>query len=262
MNLKIYLINLKRSTERLEYMRKQLNNQGVEFEIFEAYDGKVLTNDFLHQNANMTVIKQKQMPLGAIGCSFSHLFIYKLISEREDPIILVLEDDMLLEDNFSKIVKKAAEFVSDGEIIFPYFIPKPNCKLTTDQEIKIDHKHSIKSFVDYHRALATGAYLLTKKTASQLYFGLSPITTFADDWPYFYEKGLVNKFKTIYPLLARSADFRSEIGYLKDKPIVKSIVNFIQDKTPVLNWFFKLNRKRVADKLRNQIVLTHEKISH
>lgn len=262
MKLKVYLINLKRSSDRLVFMNKQLEKQGLKYEIFEAYDGKSLSKEFISEFADESMISKKQMPPGAVGCSFSHIFLYKLISERNDENILVLEDDMLLSKDFASIVDLASKHLKDGEIIFPYFIPKPNCRLTSEEEVKLNPNYTIKTFVDYHRALATGAYLLTKETASALYQGLNPLVTFADDWPYFYEKGLIKKFKTIYPLVARSADFRSEIGYLKDKPLVKKTVNFIQDKTPLLNWFFKLYRKRVADKLRSQIVLTNDKIAH
>lgn len=262
MKLKVYLINLKRSEDRLVFMNKQLDKLGLAYERFEAYDGKLMSIEFIKSNSNYDEVVKKEISPGLIGCTFSHLFLYKLISERNDQHILILEDDMLLSKDFFDVVNLAVKELNDGEIIFPYFIPKPNCRLTTENEIKLNDKYSIKTFVDYHRALATGAYLLTKQTATDLYNGLYPMSTFVDDWPNMYEKGMVKKFKTIYPLIARSADFRSEIGYLKDKPVIKSIVNFIQDKTPLLNWFFKLYRKRVADKLRNQIILTDEKIAH
>lgn len=240
-------------------MKKQLDAQGLNFELFEAYDGKLIPEDFIDKHADREAIVLRQMPPGAIGCSFSHIFIYKLIAERNDEVALILEDDMKLSKDFARIVQQAAQHVQDGDIVFPYFIPKPNCKLTSDGEVKLEGRYSIKSFVDYHRALATGAYLLTKNTAKKMYEGLLPMSTYADDWSLFYEKGLVKRYKTIYPLVSRAADFRSEIGYLRDKPKIKKIVNFIQDKTPLLNWFFKLYRRRVANKLRNQIVLTNEK---
>lgn len=259
MKLKVYLINLKRSAERRKFMENELNSQNMDFEIFDAYDGNTLSSEFINANGIIEEIEKKKMPAGAIGCSFSHVFLYKLITEREDEVILILEDDMRFEKDFARIAKIAASHIKDGEIIFPYFIPKPNCKITTDQEIKIEKKYSIMPFVNYHRILGAGAYMLTKNTALKLYNGLYPICTFADDWNFIYEKGMVNKYKTIYPLISRAANFRSQIGYLHNKPKISKLVNTIQDKTPVLNWVFKLYRKRVANKLRNQIMLTNEK---
>jgi len=76
---KIIYINLNRRTDRRNEIEEELNNFGLEYERFEAYD----TPNF-----------------GTLGCFKSHLSVLKLAKERNYKNILILEDD------FTSLVSK------------------------------------------------------------------------------------------------------------------------------------------------------------
>ena len=75
MDCKIFVINLKRDVEKEKNMKSLLEN--LNYEIIEAVDGKRLNNNdfiliktFLHHTI-------KALKLGEVGCSLSHLKIWK-----------------------------------------------------------------------------------------------------------------------------------------------------------------------------------------
>lgn len=52
--MKIYVISLKRSPERREYIKKQLDDLSIEFEFFDAVDGRVEPPHPLFKSYNYT----------------------------------------------------------------------------------------------------------------------------------------------------------------------------------------------------------------
>ena len=96
------MINLDRRKDRLKSVKKQLDNHGIKFERFSAYDGNHINkykdsiNKYLDINNNLNN--------GQIGCILSHIKIWKnVINDTEisgDKLILILEDDVLIDNNF------------------------------------------------------------------------------------------------------------------------------------------------------------------
>lgn len=88
---RIFYINLDHRTDRRELIEKELNQFGLEYERFSAiYD-----------------------PLGAVGCSKSHLEVFKIAKERGYKRILIMEDDFtfivsreIFEDAIQKITSQ------------------------------------------------------------------------------------------------------------------------------------------------------------
>jgi len=257
--LKIYVLNLKRSIERREYMMDQLKKFHINYEIFDAVDGRLLSDNYIKEHGVIEKLNEIDISKGHFACALSHMFIYKKIIERNDDHILILEDDIELGENFFKLVFQARRYLENGEIIFPYFIPKPNCKVKRTNEIVLTKGHSIRYVLDPERVLATGSYLLTKKTATSLFHGAYPVRTQPDDWGYFKKQGLIEKTRMIYPMVARSANFASDIGYLDKYKLLNKIVRYLQQKTPILDPVFKIRRKKIAQRLRDQIKIVDQK---
>lgn len=97
----IFVISLKRSLERRAKVSEIL--QDVNFEFFDAIDGKALTSD---QSAMVEkyIIPDTLKNPGQIGCFLSHVNLWKLIKNKKLQYCLVMEDD---------IVKKTAESFED-----------------------------------------------------------------------------------------------------------------------------------------------------
>jgi len=96
---KIYFINLDKSLDRLIFMKKQLNNLDMNYERFGAVDGSKLNiNNLLRQK----ILTTDKMMCGAVGCSLSHINLWKRISKLNNESVLILEDDCIIDPNFTK----------------------------------------------------------------------------------------------------------------------------------------------------------------
>lgn len=132
----VLIINVKRSTERLELIKAQLEPLKLNTFVFAAVDGGELTVHDTHRpefkiveyNENCFLadytrrfdyIYRGDIPTGMIGCIISHLLIYNMIQfERTFKHYLILEDDatVLLEPH--KMRKILGNIPDDYEMIY------------------------------------------------------------------------------------------------------------------------------------------------
>ena len=111
---KVYVINLKKDTERLESITTQLKAQDIEFERFEAIDGSTIKDDIrLTSQCNTTC------PDGLKGCAVSHRTLWETMIEKDYKNILVLEDDAILNSNLdSELQLSWNEVPNDFDILY------------------------------------------------------------------------------------------------------------------------------------------------
>lgn len=105
MKNKTFLINMKKSTERLEFMSNQLKVLDISFEIQEGVDGK--TYDFSNLYDEALSIKKNGTPLSSVekGCAMSHRSVLEKALKEDLDYVLVLEDDIELPSDFKKIIE-------------------------------------------------------------------------------------------------------------------------------------------------------------
>jgi glycosyl transferase family 25 len=93
---KIFCINLDRRPDRWESVQKQFQKHGIKnVERFSAVDGN-----------SIKVNNQINLLPGEIGCLLSHLEIVKKAKEQGLKNYLVLEDDVIFRDDFSKLYER------------------------------------------------------------------------------------------------------------------------------------------------------------
>ncbi|MCG9783350.1 glycosyltransferase family 25 protein [Vibrio brasiliensis] len=115
--MKICVISLKRSPERRENIKKQLDALGLEFEFFDAVDGRAEPPHPLfakYDYVKRLWLTNGRMPSkGEMGCYASHYLIWqKCVASGES--ILVIEDDSYVKpvivDLFSHIEGKVEQY--------------------------------------------------------------------------------------------------------------------------------------------------------
>ncbi len=100
MSIPAFYINLDRDTSRRELLEKEVARAGISAERLKAVDGRALP-DWLKPYYD------ERLTPGEVGCSASHLVIYKSILDRGLPHALVLEDDARIADHFLATVERA-----------------------------------------------------------------------------------------------------------------------------------------------------------
>lgn len=104
--MKIYLINLDRSPERLARMTEIFSDLGLEFTRLPAVDGACLTQVELDAIAPTRTSGPVKLTVGDVGCFLSHIECWRLIAEGENECAAIFEDDLHFSNSF-------ADFMSD-----------------------------------------------------------------------------------------------------------------------------------------------------
>ncbi len=95
----VFIINLDRSPDRFQQISGRLSELGVSFERVAAIDGNTIsTGERRKLNPNRIWLKITD---SEIACYASHLKALALIVERSAAKAMILEDDVLIDDDFS-----------------------------------------------------------------------------------------------------------------------------------------------------------------
>jgi len=114
------VINLARATDRRSHMVKQLARAGVDFEFVEAVDGRSIEfgdNPLVDLQGIQASGKVAPASVsGSVGCTLSHLAVWRLALEKGLSSVLVLEDDVELPDDFGPLASCVADLMSGAEV--------------------------------------------------------------------------------------------------------------------------------------------------
>ena len=184
----IYLINLKKRKDRLEYIKRKYNLE-QKLIIYEAINGELLNLDELQANKmiNETTLNQlnKQREYhyelthkGSIGCYLTHFNIWK---ENKKDIILIFEDDTEFNNiNIEEINNRINKLPNDWDI---YLLSDPDFCYS-----KIDLSHVYKDLYQVKRFFLLNAYLINKRAIQKII-----------------------KSNTIYPIIQQLDSYLSEL---------------------------------------------------
>lgn len=126
--MKIYVINLPQSDSRRQSIEANLQQLGLDYEIFPAVDGRNLT---LEQQAIVKTEDQVYLPMAGgrqlmvedklsppeIGCALSHLQVYQRILDSGDDHACILEDDIFLTPKFLEAIEGVNQLPEDWDLV-------------------------------------------------------------------------------------------------------------------------------------------------
>lgn len=122
-----FVINLDKDTERMQFMHEQLTRLNIDYRRESAVLGKTYNPAPEEYNEAEAVKKGGHALLpGEIGCALSHAHVIQKVVAEKIPYTLVLEDDVELPVNFSKILEREINNNSSGStweyLLFDYVI--------------------------------------------------------------------------------------------------------------------------------------------
>ena len=106
--VRIYLINLDRSPERLAFMMQQLGAIGLAAERISAIDGA---------KVDLAPYADSKLKVGEIGCFLSHRAAWETLLATDDQNALVLEDDIRLGKKLPNFLKNLAADRSEIDVL-------------------------------------------------------------------------------------------------------------------------------------------------
>lgn len=187
-NIDLFFINLSNSTERKNKMINQLNNLGINYKRFNAYNGNKINKNFtnnLFRDFNVIDYKGNiyNNKKGSLGNFISQLTCwYNFYLESPKPYIMIMEDDIILDKKFnSKIIYEYIKLLKNKNwTILKFFCFK--------KRIGIEYKNKlIKASCNKYNYRAipnTGmqCYIVNKKYIKDIINQLLPINNDTFDW--------------------------------------------------------------------------------
>ncbi|TVO35955.1 glycosyltransferase family 25 protein [Vibrio algivorus] len=175
--MRVTVVSLKRSLDRREEIEKQLLNLNINFDFFDAIDGN--EDNFLNSNLAAPEITYKRKGYNLlhseIACFSSHLEIWKLCVQKDEPFI-VLEDNVNINPEFARVISSLGAYLERYEYI--------KLSATKKSQFKsIDSVCANFQLVKYCKnTRGTTGYIITPSAAEKFILGAQNIIEPVDDY--------------------------------------------------------------------------------
>lgn len=245
--MKAYVINLARATDRRSHMVEQLERVAVEFEFVEAIDGRVIELDGnplvdLERIESSGKVAPASVP-GSVGCTLSHLAVWRLALERDLSSVLVLEDDVELPDDLGPLASSVANLVSGAEVVLLDFHAPASVLKAVGQPSPLPGGRKLYTS-DGEELRAAGAYIATSEACRRLAAAVLPVHSSTDDWVSYLSMGAIDRLRFVVPMpVQQLPTFRSTI----DTFLTHSFQTRIREAaahTPCVSRLVALRRRR------------------
>ena len=120
MNIPIVVINMDKSIERLDKIKKNLNYLDLKFTRFSAINGKELNTSELEKSTS-DACRNLLCSKSVIGCAMSHVLVWKNFLKSDSEIMCVMEDDCHLSDNFKEECQNTQDLLKES-----FWLDSPN----------------------------------------------------------------------------------------------------------------------------------------
>lgn len=238
--MKIFVINLKRSTERRKHMEKQLKRLGLDYEFVEAVDGRALSDEALRGVSDLDNYMKhptwESRGKGLIGCALSHRNVYEEIVKRQIPRALILEDDTFIKKEMGELLEKIDTMKNIGEkelILFEAESLGETVHLSSLHPRKLTEKYELLYPMDAGNVWLASAYSISYESAKKFLEVYQKVERVADVWGAFYEKGIFSTISCVTPFAVYQGAFDSSIGsYVAGQTLKSKIKHFIRQISP------------------------------
>ncbi len=159
--LATYVINLKRSTERMESMSEALEAMNVDYERVEGVDAQLLSNELLSKNATPSVEYPYELTKGELACFFSHRKCWEKLVNSHHEWALILEDHCEFSNEAKRYITSADWLPHECELVQLIYSEK-SC--FTDEEKQLDDGNCLMRLA-CSSAIGTSAYFISRKVA-------------------------------------------------------------------------------------------------
>ena len=238
--MKALVIHAAKLKERGEHVDCMLREKGIDYEFISDADLEDLDKDLLCKYFSRgEEMAAKILP--RYSCATKHFLACEKIVGDGMEGALVLEDDIVLHDDFVPYFKKSIEELGER------FASRPAMISYEDSSLQfVPRSQRKKGFLLYHgkKDRMAGAYYMSRRCAEVILDDLKTNkcpTTDADTYHYDLLKRGVIDYLWCQPALATQGSFTGQF---------RSTLSSKKDRMIVLRWWFKKNYKRLLYWLR------------
>lgn len=222
MKFNVFLINLDRSTERLQRASEQIEAAGFTFERVPAVDGATLTDEKIAKVFDAKAAAKRfhyDLTAGEVGCYLSHVKCWEKIIDDNLDYAVILEDDLLLDTQFASVISAIPQLKSDWHYLKLSCPFKPRPYKTTETVIGKDNLEI--SLVNYNKSpTGTVAQVVSREGAKRLLAKKPPFFRPIDiDLQWSWEVDII--VQGLVPYVADVSDAPSEIQRIANRKELK-----------------------------------------
>lgn len=197
--MRIKVISLPFDKERRFKIEKDFIANDLEFTFSDAIYGKEIPKEIKESLPLESFLKRKdKKPTdGEIGCTFSHINVYKSFLQSSDEWICILEDDAIIDKEFKNFIQS-----------LDYSSLKPGTLYILGGQDGLNNRHKVVRAISgnryigqqkFYRIVAgeqyvfrTCCYMLHRTTAQKMISEFQESFYLADEWAYFKRKGVID----------------------------------------------------------------------
>lgn len=114
--MKIFVLHYSKLTRRKQYILEQFEKHGIaDYEFIEKFDKDAITDDECPEFSKDYVANRR----AELSLHLKHLYLYRLMLSENYEEVLVLEDDVILSDNFmKKLTEYMTQMPKDYDMLF------------------------------------------------------------------------------------------------------------------------------------------------
>lgn len=204
----IYVMNLDRSTDRLDHMTRELSRAGLAFTRFPCIDYLQFGPEQLQRQRATTLRARMNRPVSDanVGCFLTHAAIWRRIVELGQPYACVMEDDIVLAPGFGHWMVRTDWFPNDADVI----------KLEATNKHRVRHGTVVARYDRWQiahcwlRASGAACYVVSQAGARKMLNRLLPIAATIDtSITAYWSNGL--RLYDVLPYPARQVGFPSTV---------------------------------------------------
>jgi glycosyl transferase, family 25 len=242
--IKVVIITLNEREKAFNLIKHSLKKLNIKFNKFNAIDTRGLDtrilnllpniDQFISNNDNKqfgndyyTKYKDELLArnkLGSLGCSLSHMYIYKEIMEKNIPYTIILEEDAVIQDNFIKELNKSLKFLpKDWDILFLGF----SCEYKHDERCHKNDNHNKYNGNIYNISYVYGTYgyLINKNGVEKIYKNIFPLWWHLDTMlSYLIQLGKLKAYALVPNIIFHPGKFGVDsMNYKVDTPYIEYV---------------------------------------
>jgi glycosyl transferase, family 25 len=147
MSIPVFVISLKSSSDRRASTQRQLEKAGINFSYADAVDGRTLSDEDIQNNPDFGIFKSgiysRYLRKEEIGCTLSHLGVFRKMTDENIPMACILEDDNDYSPRFRDLLEAIEKKENNWDLL--YLGHRSEC---TSKEAA-GRKSKIQGFNDY-----------------------------------------------------------------------------------------------------------------
>ena len=242
--MQAYVINLARSPDRRAHITAQLDKTRVNYEFVDAIDGRDL-NLADSQIVDPMFARTGAARPGVVGCTLSHLEVYRKILDAGLERACILEDDVVLPADLSVLTDAIAPYMTGAEVILLNFHSREPCRITKVGAVALPSGRLLGQIVDYGQMGSAAAYLITAEACARMVKTVLPMKTVADDWAFFCRMGAIDRLRCVVPMpVVQSLVFRTTMNRRPGSLYARVRETLADARIPVLPQVLALKRRR------------------